>query len=289
MSTSEKPKITSSKILATAHQIWRTNLRQQLHISLIWLILPQFAIYLISSQLAQTTTHAMWDLTSQNYTGTPDLSGGLLGLLQGFLAPFAMFWLLSLLSFCVGYTTLTKSNLRTLKEEPPIPHSDITKNSIKDAAKILGLAVLIQATFILGMQLALFHIVALILCSVSPILLLEARKGIWKSFWESLTMKYADKSRQGAVSLFFALGSASAIIYLSSQIIFHLNSKIPVLDMSLGFSRSIFVGMTIMGLPLFKVISGLISSILLAVVFSWVSCVTIAFYSLARKRINYYL
>jgi hypothetical protein len=289
MTNSKELKITSSKILSTAHQIWRTNLRQQLHISLIWLILPQFAIYLITSYMSQNTSLAMWDLTSQNYTRTSDLSAGLPAQLKAFLAPFSIFWLISLVSFCVGYTTLTKSNLRTMKGESGIPHLEITKSSYKDAAKILLLTVLIQIVFALGAQLALFHIVAIVLCSVSPVLLLEGQKGVWRSFWESLTMKYADKTKQGPVSLFFSLASASAILYLTSQTIFHINSKLPVLDMSLGLPRQWFVGLNIFGLPLLKILSGFVSSILLAIVFTWVSCITIAFYDLARKRLNYYL
>jgi hypothetical protein len=221
--------------------------------------------------------------------GTSDLTTGLPAQLKGFLAPFSIFWLLSLVSFCLGYTTLTKSNLRIMKNEPNIPHFEITKNSFKDAGKILLLTILIQIIFALGAQLALFHIVAIVLCSVSPVLLIEGQKGVWKSFWESLTMKYADKTKQGPVSLFFSLASASAIIYLTSQVIFHLNSKLPVLDMSLGLPRQWFVSLNIMGMPFFKILSGLVSSVLLAIVFTWVSCVTIAFYDLARKRLNYYL
>jgi hypothetical protein len=288
-------RLSSWTILSKSLNLWRANLRSQLHISLIWLVLPQFALLLISSRLALTTSNRLWDVTSQNNGFNNVTLDTLLAQLNSFIAPFGLLWLSSLICFCIGYGALTYSNIKTkVSEDGSKNHqapevNESVRFGLKSSLKILGISIALQFIFLIGIQLVIFHMIALVLGALAPVILMVEKKGVFKSISSSLFMKYADKKNQGAVSLFFSLAGASALVYLLSTALLEIILQFSLLDISLGLPRAMFVSGSIAGIPLAKILTFLLSSVALGMIISFVSCLTVSFYNLSRKRLNAYL
>lgn len=284
----QKPtkRLSSFDILSNAYHTWRTNLRPLVHISLICLILPQFAMQLLLSGAAFDASTALWDLTSQNNGEILPALSSFLAAIQPFAFKFSVFWFLSGILFCIGYAALCHLFLiagKNAERKVHIPLKELLIVGLKDTLKLFILALLIQIIFVLAGQLPLFKIAAMVLCSVAPVVLIAERRGVFKSLLTSFTIKYADKSSQSGFSLFFSLAGSFAFIYLVFELLFYLSGQIPYLDMSLGLSRSIFTS------EIFKVLNILIDSSLLAVAITMVCAITFSFYLQARKRLSQYL
>ena len=114
-----------------------------------------------------------------------------------------------------AYAGMIHSNLEVDKSGIPVDLNNVYSVARKNIFKFFMPTLLIQIVFIIGMQFVLFHIVAIILCSIAPVLIIAEKKGVIKSFLRALSIKYADKSSQSGFSLFFTLAGSAAFLLFS--------------------------------------------------------------------------
>ena len=288
--TNVATKATSWALLSESLKVWRANLRTQLHISLVLIVVPQFALLLISSAQAQIASKQLWSITNQYYSSNYPPISSLLAPIQDFLFPFGLLWLMSLASFCIAYAALLDISVHTvlstpLSQKDEIVFSRVIKQALKMAPKILGITILLQVLFVLGMQLIIFHMVAIVLGSIAPVIMFVEQKGVFASLKSSLLMSYTKRGNQSSLSMFFNLAGAAALVYLATNLIFELTNSIPTLDMNLGVPRSIFQASNILGIPFPQILSFLLNSLMLGVLISFVACMTVCFYFAKRKRL----
>lgn len=275
--------LTSPNILAKSYRLWRSNLPSLLHLSLVWLVLPQFAMYIFTSIVAKGVTNGLWSLTNYNHNDYQLTFDNFASEIQEFGIPFISLWILCLVCFCFAYGAMTLANLEILKQKK-IQRAFLYARSIKCTFKIFLLLSLIQISFLIGMQFILLHIILIVLASIAPVILISEQKGVFKSFLSSLNLNYADKAKYSGISLFLSLGGVFSVIYLIFQLLFFLCSQIPTLDFSTGMPMSI-MNSSIASVPFFQIIYFLLSSLLFALCTTFISCISVIFYDLTRKKL----
>lgn len=293
-------RVTSTAVVSGAFLAWRSNARRLVHVSLFWLVLPQFALYLISSQLALSAGRGLWGLTDRLDGKNTPSADQFLEVFKAFFGPFSLLWLAALLLFCFAFSCFVHINTVHFTQKPSPDHiasansetsstyMDLYRQALPYTFKIFLISMLLQFFVLIGMQFLVFHIVAIVLGSVAPVILVMEHKGALKSLWNALLLKYADKTKNGPVTLFFSLGGSGAIVYLLCEFLFYLLGFMPSFDLYLGVGREHALSFTVGGIQFLKLLNVLLGMTVTALAISFVASITAQFYFMTRKSVKKY-
>lgn len=286
---------TSSQLVRESFLLWLSFRKNLLTASFLWFFLPQFITFLVGSYLAQESI-----LDLQSMLAQPSLSiADTMPPVHHFLLGYGAISLAAVTCLCYGYILLLNTALKAnesfatesggawpseLKKTLQAPLKANRKPDWKLVVKLIFLLTACVGVYLIASSLILFHLVAMVLLSVSPIVMLIENKGIFSSMKGALLLKYSNKKNQGGISLFFTLAGAYAILYFGYVVIDLFITFLSGAELNLGIGLTFMSKIKVLGIPLLGYLLSALEAFLFSVILGAVLCITVRFYGKCRKN-----